>query len=76
MGYDQYTVPDTVAVEPTFFCFPLALALAHDQPLVSFIPISLKNSALKTRPKIAVYRNTKFLKKTQHSLFCVIIDGS
>ena len=21
MGYDQYTVPDTVAVEPTFFAF-------------------------------------------------------
>ena len=21
MGYDQYTVPDTVAVEPTFFLF-------------------------------------------------------
>ena len=29
MGYDQlqYTVPDTVAVEPRYFCcFPLALA--------------------------------------------------
>ena len=22
MGYNQYTVPDTAAVEPTFFCFP------------------------------------------------------
>ena len=22
MGYDQYTVPDTVAVEPTFVAFP------------------------------------------------------
>ena len=22
MGYDQYTVPDTAAVQPTFFCFP------------------------------------------------------
>ena len=21
MGYDQYTVPDTVAVKPTFFAF-------------------------------------------------------
>ena len=38
MGYVQYTVPDTVAVEPTFFAF-LCLALAE---------ISLKNSELKT----------------------------
>ena len=26
MGYDQYTVPHTTAVEPTLFCFPSALA--------------------------------------------------
>ena len=26
MGYDQYTVPDTAAVEPTFFFLSLALA--------------------------------------------------
>ena len=29
MGYDQYTVPDTVAVEPTFFAF-----LEHSQTYV------------------------------------------
>ena len=29
MGYVQYPVLDTVAVEPTFFCFPLALVLSN-----------------------------------------------
>ena len=73
MGYDKYTVPDTVAVEPTFFAF-LEHSQTYDQPLVSFIQISLKNSALKTTQntcrdcrvhflQIALYRNTKFLKK-------------
>ena len=52
MGYDQYTVPDTVAVASclTCFCrFPLALAnIIHLWPLVPFFRISLKNSELKT----------------------------
>ena len=46
MGYVQYTVPDTVAVEPTL----LSLTLADIRPwhLLTFFQISLKNSALKT----------------------------
>ena len=41
---DQYTVPDTVAVEPTFVDF-----LYHLQSyFLSFFKISLKNSELKT----------------------------
>ena len=49
MGYNQYAVPDTVAVEPTFVAF-----LQHSQTqlcqwsLVLFFQISLKNSELKT----------------------------
>ena len=43
MGYDQYTVPNTVAVEPTFQYFPLALA-----DMCPLFQISLKNSELKT----------------------------
>ena len=36
MGYDQYTVPTTVAVEAYFCCFPLALANTYSWP---FVPI-------------------------------------
>ena len=48
VGYVQYTVPDTVSVEPTFVAF-----LQHSQayrpwPLMPFYQISLKNSELKT----------------------------
>ena len=48
MGYDQYTVPDTIDVEPTFVAF-----LSHSQtlcpwPVVPFFQISLNNSELKT----------------------------
>ena len=44
MGYEQYNVPDNVAVEPTFVDF-----LYHSQTYVlSFFQISLKNSELKT----------------------------
>ena len=38
MGYDQYTVPDTVAVEPFFCFFSLALANIRPKPLVPFYP--------------------------------------
>ena len=48
MGYDQYTVPDTVAVETSFCCFPLAPANICPWPIVSFFQIPLKNSKLKT----------------------------
>ena len=48
MGYDQYTVPHTAAVEPTFFCFPSALADIYPWPLVPFFQISLKNDELKS----------------------------
>ena len=48
MGYDQYTVPDTVAVEPTFVAFLIAHANIRPWPLVPFFQISLKNSELKT----------------------------
>ena len=48
MGYDQFTVPDTVAVQPTLICYlPLALANIRPWPL-AFSQISLKNSELKT----------------------------
>ena len=40
MGYDQYTVPDNVAVEPTFVDFPYH---SHTYDL-SFFQISLENS--------------------------------
>ena len=44
MGYDQYTVPDNVAVEPTFVDF-----LYHSQTYdLLFFQISLKNSKLQT----------------------------
>ena len=46
MGYDQYTVPHSVAIEPTVFVF-LALANVRQWPLVPFFQISLKNSELK-----------------------------
>ena len=34
MGYDQYTFPDTVAVESNLCCFPLALAHIRPWPFV------------------------------------------
>ena len=43
MGYDQYTVPDTVAVEPTFAAFLSAPANTRLWPLGPFFQISLKN---------------------------------
>ena len=43
IGYDQFTVPDTVAGY-----FPLALANIYPWPLLPFSQISLKNSELKT----------------------------
>ena len=43
MGYDQYTVPYTAAVEPTS-----ALADIYPWPILPFFQISLKNSELKT----------------------------
>ena len=48
MGYVKYTVPDPVVVEPTFCCFPLALADIRPWLLLPFFQVSLKNSALKT----------------------------
>ena len=46
MGYDQYTVPDTVAVKNTFLASPLVL-----QTYVLYMAFSLKNSELRTTPK-------------------------
>ena len=46
MGYDQYTVPHSVAIEPTVFVF-LALANVRQWPLVPFLKNSLKDSELK-----------------------------
>ena len=49
MGYDQYTVPDTIVSCRTYFCcFHLPLANVLPWPLVPFFQISLKNSELKT----------------------------
>ena len=39
---------DTVAVEPTFFCLPLALAKIPSLPIKPFFQISLKKNVLKT----------------------------
>ena len=44
VGYDQYTVPDTVLI---FCCFPLTIANISPWTLVPFLQISLKNSELK-----------------------------
>ena len=46
MGYDQYTVPDTAAVEPRFVA--LKTGKVRLWPTVQFFQISLKNSELKT----------------------------
>ena len=48
IGYDQYTVTETVAVNSMYFCFPLAFANILLWPFVPFFQISLKNSELKT----------------------------
>ena len=48
MGYDQYTVPDTVAVEPTFVAF---LNRKHTSMARQ---ISLKNSQNSKLPTIPV----------------------
>ena len=48
MGYDQYTVLDTVAVEPNLVTFPLALAHICPWPLLPLFQISLENSELET----------------------------
>ena len=41
MGDDQYTVPNTVAIEPTFVVgFPLALTSIRPWPLVPLFQIS------------------------------------
>ena len=47
MGYDQCTLPDTVAFRIYLCCFPLALANIGAWLLVQFFEISLKNSELK-----------------------------
>ena len=48
--YDQYTVPDTVAVENTFLASPLVL-----QTYVLYMASSLKNSELRTTPNTFQY---------------------
>ena len=50
MGYDQYTVPDTVAVKNTFLASPLVL-----QTNVLYMASSLKNSELRTTPNTFQY---------------------
>ena len=53
MGYDQYTVPDTIASCRTYFCcFHLSFADVHPWPLVPFFQISLKNSEPKNHPQL------------------------
>ena len=49
MGYDQYTVPDTVAVKPTFVALlKQTPTYLPPWPLVPFFQISLEKSELKT----------------------------
>ena len=61
MGYDQYTVPDTVAVEPAFVAF-----LKHSQTYIHglschfHLQVSLKNFELK---------NTQYLSGLSRALF-------
>ena len=51
MGYDQYTVPDTVAVKPTFVAFIKYSETYVPWPLkVPFFQISMKNSELNLLP--------------------------
>ena len=52
MGYDQYTVPDTVAVEPKFCCFPQVLVNIRPWSLEPLFQVSLKTVNLKP-PTIA-----------------------
>ena len=71
MGYDQYTVPHTVAIEPTVFVFIIALANARQWTLLPFFQISLKNSELKnTHNTFRVFSrslfSTTFLEKAEH----------
>ena len=47
MGYDQYTLRHTVAIEPSVFVFIIALANARQWTLAPFFQISLKNIELK-----------------------------
>ena len=49
MGYDQYTVPDTEAVEPSIllFSFSIGKTYVHGH-FVPFFQISLKKRQLKT----------------------------
>ena len=48
MEYDQYVVPDPVAVKTSFNCFPSARVNTRPRLLVPSFQISLKNSELKT----------------------------
>ena len=49
MGYYQHTVPETIAVEPTFVAFlSHSQTYVHGWPLMPFFQISLKNRELKT----------------------------
>ena len=48
MEYDQYAVPDPVAVKTSFNCFPSARANTRPRFLVPSFQISLKNTELKT----------------------------
>ena len=76
MGHDQYTVPDTVTVEPTFVALKLANTLQW--PLVPFFQISLKNSELKTTHnafrdwRVHFFRQS-FSKKLYMGFFCAHI---
>ena len=68
MGYDQYTVPGTVAVEPTFVDF-----LYHLQMYVlSFFQISLKNSELKTTHN-TFWASCVFISSRGHSKMMLIL---
>ena len=44
MGYDQYTVPDTVAVQPAFVCLTLAVANIRPSQLVPIFLISFQKT--------------------------------
>ena len=66
MGYDQYTVPGTVAVKTSFVAF---VANIRPWPLVPFFQISVKNSELKTTHNTFRYCRVYFFRGEQASSF-------
>ena len=50
MGYNQYTVPDTAAIEVTFVAFSMAAPKHTSKASHAILLISLKNSTVYSKP--------------------------